>query len=391
MKKTTVQWLSVLLVCSVATSAVFATSFGDLVKSHATENVQTCNVRSHAPYEALVLKEIFPKVIDKTPGRDAGSAQLFEPIHKIAEPLALLGTSCLLQGGVGKERQASAKADRGGKPVDDSCNLFANWVEDLSNQDALRFDREKHRSSPVSFVTGTLSGNLTIRPIALYAGALRDAGLIHLRNNKAFDEWMLRRVADYENIPTRLTPAAAQNLVLNSVLAKITVGIAVKNPQSALNQAEKIFKLYLDTARADGSFPAETRRGVSALKYSNMATGSLVIMAELAAMEGSKLYEYRSPAGVDIHQSVGFVAKAILDESVIAEYAKENYAPTDKVDGGAQARQFIREHLSWMSIYIRRFPMNENTELLRKILKNEQVRAGGYYDDTLAAVAGCIW
>ncbi|NCP44774.1 MAG: hypothetical protein GW822_15295 [Sphingomonadales bacterium] len=391
MRKIIFEILSVFLAWVAFTSAGSAKGFGEITSSHATEHATTCKLQSYVPYEALVLKEIFPKVIDKTPGRDVGSAQLFEPIRKIAEPLAILGTRCLMHGGDSKVSPAGAKADGGGKSADDSCNIFANWVEELVKQDALRFDRDKHRRSPVSFVTGALSGNLTIRPIALYAGALRDAGLIHLRSNSAFDEWLLRRVADYDNFPARLTPAAAQNLVMNSVLAKLTVGITVGNPQPALNEGAEVYKLYLDTARADGSFPAETRRGVSALKYSNMATGGLVIMAELATMEGRDLYQYRSPGGVDIHQSVGFVAKSILDESGIAEYAKENYAPTDKIEGSVQARHFIRDHAGWMSIYMRRFPKHENTKLLGQIMQSERVRFSGYYDEILGAMAGCVW
>lgn len=370
-----------MLAIAAITTATQAKGFSELIGSRAKQNAQSCMPRDKTAIEPLVLQEIFPKVIDRTPGHDAGSAQLFEPIRKIAEPLAFLGSKCLVDG-------KTSGAKEGAK---ESCMAFSRWVDDLAQQDALYFDREKHRKSSVSFVTGALSGNLTIRPIALYVGVLRDAGLIHLRDNLAVDNWMQRRVADYDNLPPRLTAAAAQNLVLNSVLAKLTVGIAVDKPQAALSQSEQVFKLYLDTARADGSFPAETRRGISALKYSNMAIGELVMLAELATIEGVNLYDYRSPKGVTLHQAIGFVAKAMLDESLIADYAKENYAPTDKGDGTAQARQFVREHMGWVQTYTRRFPQHPNTKLLEKIMQSSHVRTGGYYDETLGAIAGCVW
>ena len=369
-----------LAIATIAT-ATQAKGFGELVSSRAKQNTQFCMPGRNATVEPWVMKEIFPNVIDRTPGQDAGSAQLFEPIRKIAEPLAFLGSKCLLD-----RKTVDAK-----EGVKDSCMKFSSWVEDLAQQDALYFDREKHRKSSVSFVTGALSGNLTVRPIALYVGVLRDAGLIRLHDNQLVNRWLQRRVADYDNVPPRLTAAAAQNLVLNSVLAKLTVGIAVDKPQVALSQSEQVFKLYLDTARADGSFPAETRRGISALKYSNMAIGELVMLAELSAMEGVNLYDYRSPKGVTLHQAIGFVAKAMLDESLIAGYAKENYAPTDKGDGSAQARHFVHDHMGWVQIYTQRFPQHANTKLLDKVMQSSQVRKAGYYDETLGAVVGCVW
>jgi hypothetical protein len=385
-----VHTLTVAILATVV-SIAHAKGFGALVISTGTQNAFACKIPPEQAIQPLILREIFPNVIYKTPGRDEGSAQLFAPIRNIAEPLARLGTRCLLQVNLIPSSERRGKLRTGSAGDTDSCGAFALWVESLAKEDALRFDREKHHRSPVSLVSGALSGNLTIRPIAFYVGALRDAGIIRLSDNDAVDSWMLRRVVDYNNVPAQLTSVAAQNLVLYSVLAKLTVSIAVGKPREAINEAKLLFKLYLDNARADGSFPTETRRGISALKYSNMATGGLVMLAEISELAGVNLYNYSSSAGVDIHRAVGFVAKAILDESIISGYANENYAPTDKAVGDGQARYFMRDHLGWVSLYMKRYPMHANAKLLSEIIEKQHTLSNGHYDEILGAIDGCAW
>jgi hypothetical protein len=347
-----------------------------------------CEVAAAPVNAPMVLNEIFPKVIEKTPGGDAGARQLFYPIRNIAEPLALLGTRCLIENRVIGNKNTGFSSDQ-----KLSCMEFTNWVELLVANDALYFDREKHKKSSVSFVTGTLSGNLTLRPVALYISLLRDMGFIKFKDNSAVNDWLKRRAENYSNVPSRLTSAAAQNLVLNSALTKLFVGVSVNKPKPALAEASNVYRLYIDNARGDGSFPLETRRGQSALKYSNMAVSGLVMLAEIAAMQGVDLYGYKSHTGNDIHTSVRFLAMSFSDESLILEYAKENYAPTDKNFGNGveQSRNFTRDHLGWINIYIKRFPNSENALLLDKVKTLYKTRSSGLYDETISGFPNCLW
>jgi len=345
-----------------------------LLEREVDSDSRQCQAGSAAEVAPEVIDEIFPDIIYKTPSRDHGSEQLFRPIRQVAEPLTRLGSACL----------AGDTA---------SCRRFQSWTQSLVAADALRFDREKHRPSPVSFVAGTLSGNLTIRPIATYADALREKGLIRF-DAEAFSAWLHRRVAEYDHFPTRLNPGAAQNMVLNSVLAQLTADMVGTVPSSVTNapslvRAQQLYRLYLDTARKDGSLPAETRRGISALKYSNMATGGLVVLAELTQASSTRLYDYTSPNGIDLHQVVSFLVKAMADDSVIADYAKENYAPTDKVNGLGQARAYTRDQLGWMTLYIRRFPAHQNTRALAAYLDIATRSSWGYFDEIVGAYMGC--
>jgi hypothetical protein len=340
---------------------------GDLIgEAHIAER---CSMAQSAAPNHVVIDEIFPAVIYVTPGHNLGSEQLFQPIRTIAAPLAGLGSNCL----AGKQ---------------ESCRQFSDWVQTLANADALRFDTAKHGSSPVSLATGKLSGNLTLRPIALYTGILRDRGLIRFDDDRVVNVWLLRRALNYEHMPKLLTRASAQNLVLNSVLTGLTVGIATGEPSRFLDPADRIYRLYLDTMRRDGSLPEETRRGASALKYSNMAISGLTLLAELSNLAGRSLYAYRAPNG-DIHTAVGFLATALANENLIAGYAAENVTPTDApAPGGRQSRAFMQDGMGWSAIYLARFPDSGTARMLVKVLPR-MPRA--MYDATLGAVAACIW
>lgn len=321
----------------------------------------------------LVLPEIFPEVIYKTPGRDSGSAALFLPIRQIAQPLAELGDACL-------NGQSQA------------CNQFEHWLERLVAADALRFDRAKHQASSVSLVTGALSGNITLRPISQYAEALRQRGHLEKMPSEKLLSWINRRVEEYNHYPNKLTPAAAQNLVLNSVAARLTVksmaGQDLDQRAEALQRAKDVFKLHLDTARPNGSLPAETRRGVSALKYSNMALGLLVVIAELSHDQGVNLYDYKSTGGVTLHKAIGFLMESIQDETMIDRYAAENYAPTDISPDGRQSRNFMRDHLDWMHLYLQRYPTGDLADTMRFTLAT-YAKPTNHLDEVLGVFFGC--
>ena len=330
-----------------------------------------CMVASQESYDLQTLDEIFPVVIWETPGRNFGSQQLFRPLRTIGQPLAALGTNCL-----------------GGDVR--SCGLFSNWVEKLARNDSLRFDRDKHRISSVSMVTGTLSGNLVLRPIALYSGLLLDWGLISFKNESAVFEWMKRRVHDYEHAPRVDRTRQAQNLVLNSAVTQLTVGIATSDKGLAARGGE-VYKTYIDTMRVDGSFPQETRRGVSALKYSNMAIAELVLTAELGSTIGMDLYGYRGVNG-GIDEAISFLLAAIEDEHLIKRYAAENFAPTDRgqFDEG-QAMGFLRDGLGWVVPYAVRFPGSNNALKIREIVNKRRLPVSVYFDENVGAYGWCIW
>ena len=321
--------------------------------------------------EQRVMKEIFPQVIRHTPGRDAGAAQLFAPIRAIGKPLALEATRCL----------AGEQA---------ACQRFSDWISRLASEDALRFDAGPHRLSPASLVTGKLAGNLTLRPIALHLAALRERGLAG--KDEAVDAWLVRRAGEYRHLPRQLDDKAAQNLVLHSALTGLAVEMATGGSGQALQTAARIYRLYLDTMRSDGSLPQETRRGASALKYDSMAVGNLLLLALLAQTRGLPLLAYAGPHG-DLHQAAGFVAAALEDEAVIAGYAQENVAPTDAVPAhGGQARGFLRDNSGWMAWYGSLYPGRPASPVLVRERRRALPAAlpAFPYDESLGLAPPCL-
>ncbi|NCP44817.1 MAG: hypothetical protein GW822_15520 [Sphingomonadales bacterium] len=352
--------------------APFASARGLVDLFHSGTNVeQRCFVSSQAVHEQVVFDEIFSIVIHETPGRNFGSEQLFRPIRAIGEPLAQLGTNCL-----------------GGNKA--SCVHFANWVQKLADADALKFDRKKHKASPVSFVAGTLSGNLTLRPIAIYSSLLLENGLIAFQDKGAVFDWMLRRAQDYEHAPRIERSRLAQNLVLNSGATQLAVGIATSS-MSMTERAVAIYRTYIDTMRPDGSFPEEVKRGQSALKYSNMAIAGLVLVAELGTTIELDLYSYRGPNG-DIHRAISFLLDALDNEQLIKGYAEAGVSPTDPVQpDGSQARAFLRSQLGWVVPYASRFPKAESAVRIRGLMGHGEFRTPAYFDENVGGYAECIW
>lgn len=338
---------------------------------------KSCFAALPAPAKQEIVPELFPVVIQGTPGQNFGSEQLFATIVSTGYPLANLGSACMT-------------GDHA------ACQRFSDWVEKLADTDALRFDREKHKSSPPSLVTGELSGNNTLRPIAIYTSLLRRHNLITLTNRSTVFDWMRRRVQEYSHVSENQTESQlAQNLVLNSAVTQLEVGIATSTP-SLTTAVEKIYRAYMDSMRVDGSFPAESQRGQSALKYENDAIGLLVLAAETALENGVNLYLYKGPNG-DIHKAIKFLLDALQDEKLIAPYAAANVSPTDPAQpGGKQALYFMKPQrgmvqLGWIIPYVKRFPDSENAKTIRLLVDHGVIPVLNNYDSLLTVYPECVW
>lgn len=318
-----------------------------------------------------IITEIFPTPITSTPRGGIGSSQIFYPIRAIGEPISRSAVACL-----------------SGVPA--ACRMFSSWVQKLSDADALRLDRDKHSAKPASLATATLTGNMVLRPIAFYTHVLSDAGAASFRDKKTIRDWLVRRSDNFRNFPNLPARALAQNHHASSALTSLIVGLAVGDAKM-FGDSISLYKAYIDTMRKDGSFPQQTRRGSSALKYSNRSVAYLIAIAELLKLSSSiDLYTYEQ-SGATIHTAVSFLLDAISDESFIADYAAENYAPTDfGLDG--QSRHFLKEDLGWTAIYIRRFPRQQNaTRIEKELAQFLQPRSRPNYDRTLGLIAACMW
>jgi poly(beta-D-mannuronate) lyase len=72
----------------------------------------------------------------------------------------------------------------------------------------------------------------------------------------------------------------------------------------------------------DGSFPLEMARHENALRYQNFALAPLVMIAELAARQGTDIYRIRV-IGHTIADAVDFLVRASANLDLMKQYASE--------------------------------------------------------------------
>ena len=125
--------------------------------------------------------------------------------------------------------------------------------------------------------------------------------------------------------------------------------------------------------RPDGSLPLETRRGARALWYQRHAIASLVVIAEIAALQGVDLYGYRVD-GRDLHLGLRFLLDGIDDPSRVWPYAAANDKPGPQPDyrhqdlGFLEPRGHGRHYMAWAEIYLARFPLRPESRRLTTLL-----------------------
>ncbi|MEZ5823852.1 MAG: alginate lyase family protein [Geminicoccaceae bacterium] len=146
------------------------------------------------------------------------------------------------------------------------------------------------------------------------------------------------------------------------------------------------FRVALDQARGDGSLPLETARGRKALHYQRHAVGSLVAIAEMAALQGVDLYSWRNERGQTIHDLVDFLVRAIDDGSVLEPYARQ---PQDF--GFLEERGHGRHYMAWFEPYAARFGQRETVIRLRELLREHGYRGEPMIDDYFGSMTTCFF
>ena len=147
--------------------------------------------------------------------------------------------------------------------------------------------------------------------------------------------------------------------------------------------------------RPDGSLPLETERGARALWYSRHAIGSLVFMAEMAALQGYDLYSLRVN-GVGLHTAVAFLMAAIEDPGLVIPYARADHASGPARDyrdqdlGFLSRRKTGRHYMAWAEPYMARFPEHENSGKLRNLLGGILSRSRPLIDEYAGGNATCF-
>lgn len=202
---------------------------------------------------------------------------------------------------------------------------------------------------------------------------VRNDALVPLADRALIDTWFERRIA-YATEPFG-GPGSPENPFNVGYLVrglKMALGIVTANHTSVAEGAEKVL-MGLHQMRADGSFPREVARGACALRYQDTMLLNLMLIAELAAVQGYDLYSL-SVNGKSLHTAVKFLLDAVDDPSVVLGYAAEDAAnctgaltqPLDKSAVVEAPGGF--NYSAWLEPYIARFPDHPNSPRLRALL-----------------------
>lgn len=189
------------------------------------------------------------------------------------------------------------------------------------------------------------------------------------------DAWLGERVAESVRFRTSLPP---ESLVARNNHALLGASVAaawaaLDGDAALLEHALRVSRDVMAGMRADGSLPAETVRGARALWYQRHALASLVVIAEIAAVQGIDLYR-PLPDGRDLHRAVRFLLDAVRDPRLVWPYARANVNPGPVRNWYVQDLGFLvrrpsgRHYMAWSEIYAARFPDRPETERIAAVL-----------------------
>lgn len=195
----------------------------------------------------------------------------------------------------------------------------------------------------------------TLLPIIAAYALIHDDPALDQAGKAAIHRW-LDRLVRWRGPERRLDPTRVSSRNNHAYLRySVTMAWGAFTGDNALFFAGiDRFRAALDQMREDGSLPLETDRGEMALFYQRHAIASLVVIAEIAALQGYDLYAMRGQGGGDLHRAIHFLAEAIDDPAVIEPYARE-----PQYLGFLDRRGHDRHYMAWLEPYRARFPDNE--------------------------------
>ena len=163
---------------------------------------------------------------------------------------------------------------------------------------------------------------------------------------------------------------AGHNHAVQASIAMMSIAALAGNKDNFMTGVDQWF-ITLDTMRADGSLPIETRRGARAMYYHGRTISALFAIAKRAEVQGLDLLGIERKKS--IHKAVQFYLDVADNPNLILQYAKNNHAPgpfknyrTQDID---RAGTINSSGHGWVRLYIDRFPKHPNTIRLLNIEK----------------------
>lgn len=208
---------------------------------------------------------------------------------------------------------------------------------------------------------------------------LRQSAAATDADRQAIDPWLARLAAFAQKTPKENSSATFRGA--NAMLLGLMLGDDRLYGQGLATG----FNAQLATLRADGSFPMETDRGLTALENQSRNIGLLLYSARIADSRGADIYGTMVD-GRGIDTAIAFLLAATDDNALVDRYAAANRNPSKDnptFRPNAQVDPFASSATrAWIKLYAARYPDTPMTaDLLARVapanrLSNDIV--GGY-------------
>jgi poly(beta-D-mannuronate) lyase len=162
----------------------------------------------------------------------------------------------------------------------------------------------------------------TLSSVSLAWSVVQSDPAIPAAQRDQISKWM-HRVAEYmfDQDPHPGDTAHENNHAYWRALCATSVGILTSD-EMLYHRGLAQYARAIGQMNADGSFPLEMARHENALHYQSFALAPLVMIAELAAQQGTDIYSVNAN-GHTIADAVNFLVRASADPQLVKKYATE--------------------------------------------------------------------
>lgn len=209
---------------------------------------------------------------------------------------------------------------------------------------------------------GVYLQNWLLSAVAMSYLKVRESGVGTPEQDTAIQKWFAHlavRVREYFDAEVKRMGSDGENNHIYWAGLAVAAEAIADNDDDAGGWALNAYKIGIDAIQPDGTLRAELNRGQMALHYHLYALGPLIMIAELAEVNGIDSYADDNGA---IHRLVNFCADALEDPTILEKRTGVKQVVSQPYSGS---------DIGWAVPYVKRFP---NAKLSKLIAKAPWVR-----------------
>lgn len=223
-----------------------------------------------------------------------------------------------------------------------------------------------------------VSVNRMIQPVIV--GYAHHKNMYTQDEQRAVEDWLNSIIDRIDRDPFQRGFPRYHNVRYRNEMNQMYLGVATENT-SRFNRAIKAYKDAVDGMRADGSFINDSSRGGSSINYTAGSLSHLIMIAEMAAIQGVDLYSYRDG---HIHTGIKFLLDVTQNTALILPYSSVGKDRDEIRENNGKNYDYKNPYTGWNTYpmadftfyYINRFPTSENAKRLRRGDYYKRIRSG---------------